>query len=130
MKRTQVLVATLATGLMFTAVPAAAMAERVDDRAVFALTQLSGPKVGKLVVGYAVVSAKDLEDTATVEKATKAVKARVPFRKSFRVKQDTCAIVAVAEGRKGARLRLSVTVGGAVVSAKKGKAPYDVYCNV
>lgn len=130
MKRTHVLVAALATGLMFTAVPASATARQADEKAVFSLTRLSGPKVGKLTVGYAVVAVDDLRDAATVEKATKVVNVRLPFRKSLKVKPGTCAIMAVAGGRKGTRLRLNVTVDGAVESSKQGKAPNNFYCNV
>jgi hypothetical protein len=129
MMRTQVLAATLATGLMFTTAPAAAAAYQADDKAVFTLSQISGPRMGKLVVGYAIVAVEDLEDAALVEQRTKAVRSRLPFRKTFRVKQGTCAIVAVAEGKKGARLRLKVSVDGAVVSNTRGKAPYYVHCN-
>ncbi|MGN9846943.1 hypothetical protein ACTMTI_53540 [Nonomuraea sp. H19] len=124
------LVAALATGLMLTAAPASAAAHQADEKAVFSLTHLSGPKVGKVVVGYAVVAVKDLSDTATMEEATKAVNARLPFRKSFKVKPGTCAIMAVAGGKKGTKLRLSVTVDGAVRTSKRGKAPTNVYCNV
>ncbi|MFC4117019.1 hypothetical protein [Nonomuraea zeae] len=130
MTRKHVLVATLAAGLMFTTVPASATAYQANEKAAFTLSQTSGPKGGKLVVGYAVVWAKDLENTALVEKKTKAVHTRLPFKKSFTVKQDTCVIVAVAEGKKGVRLRLNVTVDGAAVSSKRGKAPYYVHCNV
>ncbi|GAA3066748.1 hypothetical protein [Streptosporangium carneum] len=130
MKRTYALAATLAAGLMFTTVPASAAAHRADERAVFTLSQLSGPRVGKLFVGYAVVAVKDLGNTEKVKRATKAVSVRLPFSKGFRVKPDACAIVAVAEGRKGARLRLNVVVGGAVQSSERGKAPNGVYCNV
>lgn len=130
MNRTYVVGAALAACLMSVSAPASAAANLADQRGVFTLTQISGPKVGKLVVGYAVVAVDDLQDTALVGRVTKAMQARLPFKKSFKLKRDTCAIMAVAKGKKGVRLRLTVTANGSLITSKRGQAPYYVHCYV
>ncbi|MEV0592024.1 hypothetical protein [Nonomuraea cavernae] len=119
----------LAAAVMVTAVPASAATHQAEKKAVFSLTRLSGPKVGKIFTGQAVVKVKDLDNGAKVERATKVVTVRLPYSKTFKVKRGTCAIVAVGEGVRGAKLRLKVTVGGVVQTSQKAKAPSGVYCN-
>lgn len=131
MKFRVLLAASVVAGLAFTALPASAATEQQAGKKVsFVLTQLSGPKVGKLEVYYAVVPVEDLEDAAAIQAASKLARARLPYKKAFTLKKGTCALMAVAEGARGVKLRLDVTVGRKVERRQKGKAPNNASCNV
>ncbi|MEU7898756.1 hypothetical protein AB0B45_38605 [Nonomuraea sp. NPDC049152] len=104
-------------------------AHRADVEAVFTLTQLSGPAVGEVALGYGVMAAKDAESPTTMINAMQAVNTRLPFSKSFTVEPNTCAFVLVW-GKKGAELRVDVSVGGDFHSKMQEEGPVNFYCNV